>query len=266
MPAPQPPPATIRDVLDELDRIVDTTIRDNSPLGVFAWIYRRTTAKIAEGIREGRFENPARMESFDVDFARRYIDAYWRYRDEVRNGDGDGEGAQVTGSWRVAFGAAADGRATLLQHLLLGMNAHINLDLGIAAAGIAPGGQIDALEADFMLVNDLLAELTDEMQERIGRASPLMFLLDWVGGRDDEAVVNWSIGKARRFAWRFARKLAAAGDPDERDALIARTDAQVAAIGTLVARPPGFLLPKALAFIRRFEEKDTAAVIERIRD
>lgn len=250
-----PQPATINDVLAELDKIVETTIDDNSYLGIFAYVYRRTTAAIAEGIREGRFEDGARMESFDVDFADRYIKAFWRHKDEE----------PVTGAWEVAFRAAENRSATILQHLLLGMNAHINLDLGIAAAGIAPGGTIGSLKNDFVTVNEILAGLVDEMQQRIARVSPLMFLLDWVGDSHDEAVVNFSIRKARNFAWRFAEDLAAAPDRDARDELILKADHHIAELGRIVADPPGFLLPRALTVIRWFEEKNTREVIDRLK-
>ena len=252
-----PNPATIQDVLNELDTIIDRTIEENSPLGIFAYVYRRTTAAIAEGIREGRFEDSPRMERFDVDFADRYIEAYRRHR----------QNEPVSGSWLVAFEAADNRNVTILQHLLLGMNAHINLDLGIAAAGTAtaPDKTIESLKHDFVTVNEILAELVDEIQQRIARVSPLMFLLDWVGDEHDEAVVNFSIRKARNFAWRFAEDLSDARNEEERDLLIRKADRHITELGGIVAHPPGVLLSGALSVIRWFEVKDTRTVIERLK-
>lgn len=245
---------TIDDVLDELDIIIEKNMDENSPLGIFAYVYRRTTAKIAKGVAEGRFEDAARMVDFDVEFARMYIDAFWMYR----------QNEPVSLSWKVAFNAAKNREAIIMQHLLLGMNAHINLDLGVAAAEVAPGDRIYNLEHDFMLVNILLAELVDEIQERISRVSPLMFLLDWIGKRDDEAIVNFSISKAREYAWNFARNLAQA-EEEERDDLISRVDEQISGLGNLVAYPPGFFFPKVLSVIRYFEVKDVRQVIGTLR-
>jgi len=247
---------TIRDVLTELDEIIELTVEDNSPLLIFAFVYRQTTAKIAAGIQNGRFENAARMEDFDVNFAKRYIDAYWQYR----------EGKPVAFSWEIAFQAAEDSNGAdliILQHLLLGMNAHINLDLGIAAANSVPGDQINSLKHDFMKVNDLLEELIDEMQQRISRVSPLMFLLDWIGQRDDEAIINFSITKARDFAWQLAQRLAHS-DEEEQENVIRRTDEHIAGLAKLIAYPPGFLIPKVLSVIRFFEEKDNSVLIEKL--
>ncbi|MDX1636769.1 MAG: DUF5995 family protein [Balneolaceae bacterium] len=247
---------TIDDVLDELDAIVETAIAEDSPLGIFAYVYRRTTSKVAEAIGQGRFEDAERMERFDVAFARLYINAFHRHR----------AGKPVAYAWEVAFNAAGkpDCDAIIMQHLLLGMNAHINLDLGMAAAEIAPGRQIRTLENDFMLVNELLAELVDEVQQRIGRVSPLMFLLDWIGERTDEAVVNFSIEKARGYAWKCAQNLAHA-EPGERGDMISEIDEEIAGLGNLVAHPPGFLLPNVLSVIRLFEVKHVGEVIERLR-
>lgn len=253
-----PETVTIDDVLTDLDEIVDLTLSEESPLAIFAYVYRRTTAKIAAGIENGRFEDNERMEEFDVDFAQRYIDAFWRYREKE----------MVSASWEVAFRAADPDfnsfNPVIMQHLLLGMNAHINLDLGISAAEIAPGWQINELEHDFMLVNDLLEELINEIQQRISRVSPMMFLLDLIGENSDEEIVNFSIRKARGFAWNFAQNLAHAGDGEDQR-LIRGVDERIADLGNVVADPPGFLLPKVLSVIRFFEEKDVGKLVERLK-
>jgi hypothetical protein len=248
---------SIDEVLDELDDIIETTVEEGSPLALFAYVYRRTTARIAEGIAQNEFDDPARMERFDVDFAMKYIRAFWRYRHDK----------SIPFAWQIAFNAVGEesGREPIiLQHVLLGMNAHINLDLGIAAAETAPGQEIQPLKNDFMIVNDLLEELIDEMQDRIGRVSPLMFLLDWIGERSDEDAINFSLRKARHFAWHVAVTLTQA-DEDEKEQLIRGMDEQIARVGKAVLAPPGFLLPKVLYLIRMFEEKEIRVVVDKLR-
>jgi len=248
---------TIDGVLDELDDIIKTTVEEDSPLAIFAFVYRRTTAKIAEGIAQGQFEDARRMERFDVDFAKKYIRAFWGYRHDQ----------PVSLVWKIAFDAAVDpgGRKPIiLQHLLLGMNAHINLDLGIAAAETVPDGQIQSLKKDFMTVNTLLEELIDEMQVRISRASPLLFLIDWVGNQSDEAVVNFSIRRARDFAWNAAVTLAHA-DEQEKEHIIREMDEHIAKVAKKVVDPPGFLLPHTLKLIRTFEEKEIPEIIDKLK-
>ncbi len=129
---------------------------------------------------------------------------------------------------------------------------------------MAPGSQIADLKHDFMLINTLLAELVDEIQQRISRVSPLMFLLDWIGERTDEAIINFSIEKAREQAWNFAENLAHA-EEQEREDMILEVDEEISGLGNLVAHPPGFLLPRVLSVIRFFEEKDVRQVIEKLK-
>ena len=144
------------------------------------------------------------------------------------------------------------------------MNAHINLDLGIAAAETVPGGQIQSLKKDFMMVNNLLEELINEMQERISRASPLLFLIDWIGEKSDEAVVNFSIRRARDFAWNAAVTLAHA-DEEEKEHIIREMDQHIAKVAKKVVDPPGFLFPHVLKFVRTFEAKRIPAIIDMLK-
>ena len=141
------------------------------------------------------------MEHFVVAFAGRYL----------RNLDGWANGGAVDGSWRLAFETAARWRPVILQHLLLGMNAHINLDLGVTAAEHAVDGVLDAVRADFDAVNDVLGSLVDECQGALGDVSPWMGLADRVGGGGDETIIRFSLVAARRQAWSVATRLAPLG-------------------------------------------------------
>lgn len=151
-------------------------INEHSKLGYFATLYRNVTVRVRDGIAAGRFEDGPRMERFDVAFANRYFEAFDRaLRQE-----------QTTQSWHVAFHAARQWSPVILQHLLLGMSAHINLDLAIAAAEIAPGKQLPGLKNDFFEITVLLSELVDSVQERIDRVSPWFHPIDRLGRRTDE--------------------------------------------------------------------------------
>ena len=131
-------PTTIDGVLEELDRTIATARQDESRLGYFPALYRKVTASVQQGIVDGRFEDGERMERLDVIFANRYLDAIGKLRD----------GEAPSRSWAIAFAAAASRRPIVLQHLLLGMNAHINLDLGIAAARAEAVSEIRTVARD----------------------------------------------------------------------------------------------------------------------
>src|SRR4029453_653582 len=111
---------TLNEVITSLDAIIEDCIRVKSRRGYFACLYRKMTIAIRDAIISNVFEDGLRMEKLDVHFANGYLAAYNQYA--------SGENATV--SWQTAFDAAATDRLTVLQHLLLGINAHINLDLG----------------------------------------------------------------------------------------------------------------------------------------
>jgi len=242
--------ADIDAVLDRLDGVIDETTRNNSRAGYFAAMYRKVTLAVKEAIVAGRFADNDRVARLDCVFAERYLDAYARWRDEGR----------PTAAWQAAFDANGRWRPIIVQQLLVGMNAHINLDLGIAAATVAPGPGIDGLHSDFDMVNDVLADLIDGFMEDVGRVSPWIELLDRLGGRTDQAVVRFSIEVARRQAWALAVKLAAAPSKDWDPIIVERDKVTTNLAGTILS--PGPFLPIGLLVIRLRESNDIQRVIE----
>jgi len=240
----------IDDVVDRLDGVVAWARANQSRVGYFAALYRRVTVEIRRGIREGRFDDGPRMERLDVFFAARYLEAFERWRD----------GEPTTRSWAVAFDAAASWWPIVLQHLLLGINAHINLDLGIAAVRTSPGAALPALEDDFLRVNQILSSLVDDVQERLSGVWPLLRVLDWVGGRTDEATVHFSIARARDEAWAFAHRLNGLEGAD-RQREVEGMDGKIADLGRLVRRP-GLLLGTAVKIVRLGELRSVEGVID----
>ncbi len=188
----------IDELVSEMRTLVDDARTRGDANGYFAAMYLGVTNAVERGLASGTFTTPDRLIALTTAFARRYLDAVQMHQ----------RGEQPTESWQMAFRAAHTWRPTVLQHLLLGMNAHINLDLGIACAEIAPGKDIVELETDFRQINAVLAGLIQTVQERLNRVSPLYRFVDDVGGAADRAVINFSIGRAREEAWRFATALA----------------------------------------------------------
>ena len=215
----------IRQVIDRLDQIVEHSRRAKSRAGYFAALYRRVTAEV--GQRLDSFSDPARMERLDVAFAHRYLDAY----------DGFHTGRPVSRAWQVAFQAAERADLIVIQHLVAGINAHINLDLGIAAARVAPGQSLPPLHGDFERINDLLAALMPRVQADLADVSPLIGRLDAAFGRVDSAIGSFSLTAAREFAWTVALSLAWT-PPALQELQIRAYDRTTAHLGRLSVDPP----------------------------
>ena len=127
------PITDIDDVLTELAAIVADTKKRRDPLGYFAALYRQVTLRVKTGIAQGKFEDGPRMSRFDASFANAYFRAYQRHQKHQSPGR----------AWGFAFDRARLDRTLIVQNLLLGINAHINLDLGVVTGTTVPRGVVD---------------------------------------------------------------------------------------------------------------------------
>ncbi len=246
-------PSTIREVLNALDRIIDTAIANGDPVGLFAYVYRRTTDQVQRAIARRAFEDGPRMEHFDVAFANLYLDAYANWQ---RN-------EPIPRCWNLAFEGTRFS-ISIIQHILLGMNAHINYDLAIAASTLMKNKPLLPLKNDFEKVNEILAEIVDELQDRLSRVSPLFFLADWLGNDKDEAIINFSMGNARAFSWELACELwRLKGSAYEQR--LEQADQRVYQLGSWIARPPGWALRNGLRLMQTFERRNVGDILEALR-
>lgn len=245
---------TIKHVLNELDAIIEECIETNSRLGLFAYIYRRTTYEIATEISLSNFKNNEYLETLDVIFANLYLDAYKSYKDNK----------PTSSVWVYAFDNA-NKPLTILQHILLGMNAHINLDLAIATAKTMAGKEINDAEEDFNKVNDILFQITNELQNRISRVSPLMFILDLIGKNRDEKIIDFSMRKAREQSWNSSNLLWSLGE-DYNEHAIKKIDLLVLKLSERIKNPKTKTLRFLLKLIQHFESKNVGRIILKLKE
>ncbi|AZJ36889.1 DUF5995 family protein [Tenacibaculum singaporense] len=242
---------TIDDVIDILQDIINESTNNKSPLGYFAALYQKVTIKVKEGIQNNYFDDNQRMEKLDIIFAKRYIEAYYNYQNNI----------PITSSWEKAFSIANKYWYIVLQHLLVGMNAHINLDLGIAAAEVSKGKDIQNLHSDFNKINDILSSLVNDVQDDLAKVYPfLKKILTWTKDVDD-FLVDFSMELARNGAWDFAVELA--NTPTNNiENTIHKRDIKITEKADLVISP-GFI-PKLIFMIIRVSEIGT--VTQKIKD
>jgi hypothetical protein len=148
----------------------------------------------------------------------------------------------------------------VIQHLLLGINTHINLDLAIAAAETAPGHTIENLKQDFVQINTIIASLTGTVYERLCRIWFPLRLLGGITQNRHEAVVNFSIVKAREASWSNALLLAYAGENEGHRQCINMIDGGVNRIAGGIIRP-GIAAGLILNTVRQMEPKQPEAII-----
>ena len=241
---------TIPEVIIALTQIIDTAQKEKSAIGYFACLYRKMTIAVQQGIQNNQFEDGKRMEQLDILFASRYLEAYALMR----------AGKMPSQAWNLAFEATKKNNATVLQYLLMGINAHINLDLGIAAAQTCSNDAIHGLKNDFDKINQVIANIVGEVQSELAQIwFPLKFI-NKIAYKSEDAVINFSIGIARKSAWKVATDLAPI-PANSQSNYINQLDKRITFLGKTI-ESPGMKDTIMCKMIKLFELSDVEKVIE----
>ncbi|WP_441957975.1 DUF5995 family protein [Mycolicibacterium houstonense] len=258
---PLPAVATIAEVVSVIDTITGWAVETSSRLGYFAALYKRITIAVGVAVEDGVFEDGPRMDRLDAAFAQRYFDAL--------NGHfHPGRYPRPTRSWRATFDWAGKPEPILVQHMLAGITAHIVLDLGIAAQGLAGTGRLSTLHKDFDTINAVLAGQIGGVVTDINELSPALADIYAVLKQHQIFVINEAIRSLRDSAWRFASVLAL--EPGfARPPTIWARDLQVSRQAQAVFDPPSLVgaFDLAVGEIAARESRDVArnvAVLDEI--
>ena len=247
------PAATIDEVIERLELIIDDSIKTKNRAGYFAALYRRVTASVKQKIAEGYFDDNERMEKLDVVFANRYLEAHHAWTNNE----------PLTKSWKLVFETCAKWRPLVIQHLFVGMNAHIGMDLGIAAATVQPN-DIESLHDDFNKINTVLNSLINTVQDELSQIFPLLKIVDKLAGGVDEKIAGFAMEIARDAAWKVAvdySKLTPAQQP----AYIVERDEAVFGFGQKIVSP-GIWINVVITLFRVLERGNVAFKIRALNE
>jgi hypothetical protein len=212
--------------------------------GYFPAMYARVTRRVIDDAAAGRFVDATRMATFVVGFADHYLHAR-------------ADPSSAAKCWRGSFDVAGDSSLLIVQHLLLGINAHVNFDLPQTVVQLVDGGAgLAAIRPDFDSVNKVLADTYDELMGDLDRVTRWTSKAAAYGGG---WAFNFSLRAARQQAWRAATRLAAETDTERRDD-VAVLDELVAVLAFMVTRPTvpaRWLVP----VLRRLETREPDRVI-----
>jgi hypothetical protein len=212
--------------------------------GYFPALYSRVTARIGASIEAGTFADGPGLDRFATTFASYYVAAA---DDHLRG----------PRCWRACWDVAGDQRLLIVQHLLLGINAHVNYDLARAVVAVADErGDLLSIRRDFDAVNDVLAATYVDVVKDLDRMSR------WVNGAarlGGGRAFNFSLKLARARAWQAASTMYTL-PADARRGYADELDRVVSVLALLITRPSPVLRP-LLSLARRLEEHDTTKVV-----
>jgi hypothetical protein len=162
--------------------------------------YLRTTQAIADEIACGGFADDGWVRQWDLAFAGFYLDVL----------DADQHGAAVPGPWRVAFDAARQqSELQPLQHVLFGLNAHINYDLPQALIEVISSADFDdpavlsSREADHSHVDTVLQARVGAEDAELGAVSKVT-VVDRLLRPANRVASRRILAEARTKVWRNA--------------------------------------------------------------
>jgi hypothetical protein len=195
-----PAEPSIGDVVAAMQARLDALTPEQEQRREFLGTYQRTTLAVGNAVQDNVFEDGPWVEAWDVAFAELYLDAL----------DADPSGGRVPRPWRLAF-EARPGLAPL-QHVLLGINAHINYDLPqallavISDADFADPAVLDRRRRDHERIDGVLsgrvAAEDSELAVRSARS-----LLDRVLAPLNQRASKRFLREARQKVWHNTAEL-----------------------------------------------------------
>jgi len=218
------------------------------PKAVFAVAYLYMTASAKTLIANNYFDDGNKMTDFIETFAGRYISAFDNWA--------AGNQANVSAPWAVYFSFCESNRSDTTQDLTLGMNAHINFDLGVAA--YEEGYAVPEWQDDYYRVNDLMADIDNNVTHALGRYDAQFYNTDWLSEAYFQASIDF-VTSWRTTAYVSALAYQNALTPDAAQLLIDADEATVSVVAAGLAIP--YLIPTAPSRIAYCQENHYPLVV-----
>jgi hypothetical protein len=190
----------LEELLDRMRADLDRLTEAGDARRFFHGTYLRTTEAVVAEIDRGGFIDATWLRAWDLAFARFYLDAI----------DDDLRGDPVSRPWRIAFDAARDRPdQPPLQHVLFGINAHINFDLPQALLAVMSPADFDDPEvmrrraADHRHLDDVLSSRVAAEDAALTAVSRIT-LVDRLLRPFNQLGTRRFLAEAREKVWRNA--------------------------------------------------------------
>lgn len=227
----------INDVIQKLQTLIDKAIDDESRVGYFISLYCKVTMAVKDSIDNKVFTDNERMHKLDVVFANYFLDNIDHHNSV----------------WYSFFQARHINSYAITQHLLLGMNAHINYDLSQALIDTKEP-LTQEFHEDYLKINEILYNEVDAIQRKLYKTSFFLRIIDFIGLRFDEGFVDFSMIKARDEAWENALLLSKM-DEKEKEMHLKEMQKRTLKFAKMIKKPS--FLYKTFLFINKICEKSS---------
>ncbi len=187
------------------------------PRAIFLRCYSMMSANMLQALADNRFQNKEWVNKLLHRFAEYYFDALACFDC----------GETVPAVWQQVHQLSSQKKLHVLQHLLLGVNAHINYDLVLSLHDMLKNdwNKLSPQERhsryqDHVLVNTIIAETIDVVQDEVvEQYSPYMNIIDRFMGRLDEKLLVGLISRWRESVWENAVHMLNSQEAEEKEAV-----------------------------------------------
>lgn len=192
-------------IIDRMEQQTRAWQATGDQRAVFLECYTLMTGNMLHAIDAGQFNDGVWAKQLLLRFADYYFVALDAY------GCADADCASV---WTFAHDCSCGQDLHVLQHLLLGINAHINYDLVLSLVDLLrpdweqlPDTKRHSRYQDHCRVNEVIAATIDTVQDTvIERHDPRMDIIDRLFGRLDEHLLSALITRWRQGVWSHAMR------------------------------------------------------------
>jgi hypothetical protein len=214
-----------RDVIEKMMATARELEANQDNRTIFLYCYSMMTSNMLVAIEEQRFHDNEWVERLLHRFADYYFDALTCYEC----------GDETPAVWQEVHRVSLTKRLHVIQHLLLGVNAHINYDLVLTLYDmLAPEWESLSPEMrrqryeDHCLVNTIIGDTIDKVQDEVvEKYSPAMNVVDQLMGRLDEMLLLKLITEWRESVWENTQELLAQEGPEARQRYILDVEKKV---------------------------------------
>ncbi len=211
-------------IIGQMEQLVRQWTEKADDRAVFLSCYMRMTSNVLIENKPETFHDPIWVNTLLHHFAGYYFVALDAYEKKV---------ATTPVIWLIAHNTAMETKKSVLQKLLLGVNAHINYDLSLTLYDLfhenwqqLSQNERDLYYEDYTRVNDIISITIDAVQDEIiAPEMPNMQMLDKILGRADEWLISKLIVAWREEVWNNAVNLLSAKNKEERDLIITQIEA-----------------------------------------
>lgn len=237
--------------IERMQQLADDWAGTGDGRSTFLACYRLMTSSMISAVEHGEFADPEWVDRLLGRFAEHYFAALIAY---------DEEPALAPAAWRRAHDSCRDPEVWTIQRLLLGINAHINVDLALTLDELLrsewhelPPPLRAQREADFHLVNEIISRSADIVQDEVLEAAvPSLGMLDVLLGRGDEFMASRLLFTWRDHAWQNTLRLVEAVDQEERQIVLAELEEHALRMADGILLTGG---PQAIAAVFYFGER-----------